>query len=176
MDTLDIKRILSSDRRTRYSFVDCAARDVFTRLLASVPGEGEWFYVFNTEYSGQGGEHWIAVRVDEKRVDFFDSYAQHPSVYPDVSRAMAVTGRKLSWNTSPVQGVMSTVCGDYCVLFCLLAARGWSMKSVGERLMTVEDSHERDHIVRLHLTETFGPYITAADDLVGRDGVHVPFG
>ena len=176
MDTLDIKRILSSDRRTRDSFVDCAPRDVFIRLLAEVPDDGEWFYVFNTEYSGEGGEHWIALRVDGERADFFDSYAQSPSVYPDVRRAVASTGRRLSWNRHPVQGVMSTVCGDYCVLFCLLAARGWSMKRVGESMMTVKDSHERDHVVRLHLTETFGSYITRSDDVVGRDGVHVPFG
>lgn len=178
MNTTDIEKILHHDNLSSKHFVGVYPRDDF---ISSLNTNGEHgFYVFNTHTRKGSGEHWIAVNVTNTTVSYFDSYGFPPHLFPDVYRCLQhLTYRSnLEWNTTPLQGPFSTVCGDYCVLYGLLSARGWKMERFLKRMDIIPNSETRDHAVRRLIVDLYGPYLTSrfpfSPILEGENGVHIP--
>ena len=177
MNTRDIESILTSEERGMLPyFGGVFARDEFIRTFTD---ETSKFFVFNTHPSGGAGEHWLGVLVDEEEVHFFDSYGQTPSIaYPDVYKVITRGGKNLTWNKIRLQGLVSTVCGDYCVLFGLLWSRGWKRKTFYNRLTLIANSESRDHLVREIIIELFADRIKSdfsrSTFEKGIQGVHIP--
>lgn len=178
MNSLDLRRILTEDNVVGGIFAGVFPRDVFEQFVVSPNGRRNFAAVFNTHDSSRDGEHWIAfVRLDDVG-HYFDSYGRHPFSYPRLARALASTYRRIRWNDTRLQGLTTSVCGDYCVLFTLLLCRGWSFERIVDRLKRHATSEARDHSVRdtiinLYGTEALNSLRGDRPDLVGRDKVHV---
>ena len=179
MDTSDIGRILRGDAYASRLFSGVFARDVFVRFARSRP-RVDYAAVFNTHDSGQPGEQWIAYVERDGEGWYFDSYGRPPGAYPDVAEALTASRSVdiVLWNGERLQGLSTTACGDYCVLFVLLCCRGWTFERVLSRLARVPDSERRDHAVRATLIRLYGPNAIATlresdANYVGRDRLHV---
>ena len=76
LNTVEIKNLLASDKRTKTSF-----RGVFASDELPLKAPTSSLYVCNTDPSSQPGKHWIVIYTDsKKRAEFFDSFGVHPSV------------------------------------------------------------------------------------------------
>lgn len=72
----------------------------------------------NTDTSNLPGEHWLAVYISNERINVFDSFGFY---YPD----MLVTqleriNRPIVYNRIQYQDPLSTVCGQFCLLWLAL--------------------------------------------------------
>ena len=79
-------------------------------------------------------------------------------------------GEDLRWNSTAPQELHSTVWGDYCVLFFLCVARGWTLSKFVNRLAAISDPESRHHAVRSLVKARYGDALT----LEKRDGVDGP--
>jgi hypothetical protein len=74
------------------------------------------------------GLHWLALSKEGDRLEVFDSYGLHPSVYrlmdklPDFS--------SMAYNTRQLQSVHSKVCGHYCLYYLFYKARGFALGDI----------------------------------------------
>jgi hypothetical protein len=180
MDTRDIDKILRADVKAKHFFKGVFARDELIMFLKSSA-----FYksprlalVFNTQKSSLPGEHWIALVKDGSTGYFFDSYGQHPNAYQDVCKVLIHQFERVVWNNNQLQGLTSTVCGDYCVLFILLYARGWTFEKFINRLLMSSNCETRDHSVRATLVHLYGTNAWSSirnkrQGLTGRHKLHV---
>jgi hypothetical protein len=181
MNTPDIRRILREDVHAGPLFSGVFARDAFVEF-ARRRQRGDYAAVFNTHVSGRPGEHWIAYVRRNGEGWYFDSYGRPPDAYPDVTEALA-NGRSVAdgvvlWNGERLQGLSTSACGDYCVLFILLCCRGWTFERILTRLTRIPDSERRDHAVRATLLRLYGPTAITTlregdADYVGRDRLHI---
>jgi hypothetical protein len=179
MDTSDIRGILREDAYAGLLFSGVFARDAFVEFARRRP-PGDYAVVFNTHDSGRSGEHWIAYVRRNGEGWYFDSYGRPPDAYPDVTEALTYDRSVdvVLWNGERLQGLSTTACGDYCVLFILLCCRGWTFERILSRLARVPDSERRDHAVRATLLRLYGPGVIATlregdTNYVGRDRLHV---
>jgi len=155
MNTLDINNILSGDLFARGTFRGTVARDEF---LSFVP-RWDGLFVFNTHDSTEPGEHWVAVRAElaTRSFEFFDSYGRSSKDFSVVYSALKADGYDVTAeNRSVVQGLTSDVCGDYCVYYCLMRSRGWSLEEIVQLLMSIPGVELRDRAVREMILSRYG--------------------
>ena len=84
--------------------------------------------VANTDPSNEPGRHWVCIRIEGGRGEFFDSFGRRPN---------ALFGRYLNrhcwlwtYNDRQIQSVTSKFCGHYCVCYCLLRSSGIDMRKI----------------------------------------------
>lgn len=154
MNTKNIDDVLYNDQLTAPIYKGCLPLDIAAKTIRSA--RPPFVLVFNTQPKGMPGEHWICVYAQERSYYYFDSYGRPPTHYPDISRSLRLRFKRAEHNTLRLQGHSTTVCGDYCVLFCLLISRGWSPRRIVHRLRQLPDFESRDHAVRDLLIHLFG--------------------
>ena len=64
------------------------------------------------------------------------------------------------WSNTQLQGLTSTVCGDYCVMFLLLRIRGVSLEDFVSWMDKIPTAERRDHIIRRTVLSCFGDLYT----------------
>ena len=181
MDTSNIYKILANDSKSKRFFIDVFARDEFVEFLkrSRKSHQTQSICVFNTHESNKPGEHWILYAQRDGIGYYFDSYGRSPLHYPDVAKAMTKTFvRKVLWNDRQLQGLTTTVCGDYCVLTSLLLSRGWTFDRIIQRFMENDTFEKRDHSVRATVIALYGKHSISSltkrrTDLIGRHKLHV---
>ena len=77
--------------------------------------------VCNTHNADQPGEHWVAMYVDEVG-DYFDPCRQAPQ-HDEFTNFMNEHCSEWSADERTLQSPLSTVCGQYCVVFLMLRCR-----------------------------------------------------
>lgn len=179
MDSGDITSMLTADPQCAVIFKGVFSRDEFVRAIPSFFRQ-RFVCVFNTHAKPLPGEHWIAFAGDGKKCYYMDSFGMSPAHYPDVYHIFSRLPQQIKWNSTCLQGVSSTACGDYCVLFSLLFARGWTMSRFVARLDCVSDAEQRDHSVRRAVIMLYGPKAHSSlrntrPGLSGKDRLHVDF-
>ena len=85
-------------------------------------------FVFNTQTSTKGGEHWICVAVEDDVIYYFDSFGRNPASYSYVAETLLLSNKIIEWNKYFFQNPATNVCGDYCTLFALLVSCGWHLQ------------------------------------------------
>ena len=86
----------------------------------------------NSDPSSRKGQHWLAIYLDENKTGFFfDSYGNSPLSFDQAfvnffSRNVV----KFHYNSKKLQNDHSTVCGEFCLYFLILKARGHSMQYI----------------------------------------------
>lgn len=157
MNSADIERALGGDDVAAQYFAGVFPYDRMVRNF-SCSNDRTKMYVFNTHPSLKPGEHWIAVVTRGRTVYYFDSFGRHPGVYPALCKKLRLESDEVFYNSSLFQNLSSTACGDYCLLFCLLSSRGWSLLRFVNWLRSFESSETRDHALRQILIDRYGPY------------------
>ena len=101
--------------------------------------------IVNLDPCDEPGSHWVAVHVPlYGHTEYFDSYGKKPDKN-FLLKLQKINGKVLLSNCS-VQGI-STVCGQYCLLFLLLRSRNYTFHDIVTSFLLCESSAERDIIV-----------------------------
>ena len=153
MDTIDFFNVLIKDQYSAQIFIGAMARDEFILEFKSNP---YGHFIFNTHNSNEPGEHWISVYRKGNHIIYFDSFAFPLHKYPDVYQTIStIKNCRLVWNKETLQGITTTTCGDYSILFCLLVACGWSLKKFVKRMLQISGFEKRDHTIHALLIDLY---------------------
>lgn len=113
MNTLQLNKALRSDPWVNLTFLGVFASDKLPSLQKNT------CFVANTEPSSLPGAHWVCFYIDDK-CHFFDSYGRDPKIY------FTTHLNDYTYNKQQVQSFFSACCGQYCIFYLCLKARGLS--------------------------------------------------
>ena len=112
LNTMDIKNLLTSNKRTRTSF-----RGVFTSDELPLKAATSSLFVCNTDPSSQPGQHCIFIYINgKKRADFFDSFGMHPSVQ-GFETFLVNNALRWAYNNKAQQHPFSDAYGYHCIFY-----------------------------------------------------------
>jgi hypothetical protein len=88
--------------------------------------------IVNADPSTKPGTHWMALYFTvDRRCEFFDSLGRQPHAYGYDFNAYTTQLRCGVWQRmEQIQGALSNVCGQYCVLFIACRCHGFSVGEV----------------------------------------------
>lgn len=155
MNTREIEQCLANDEYTKFYFKGVYARDDFIALRQL---HSNSMYICNMDTKMMPGSHWVGIYLTENwKLEYFDSYGL-PPLFQDLERFLYKNCIVLELNDSLLQGFNSVVCGQYCIIFCTLRARGYSMKSISN-FFTNYPAEVRDHAARDFVDMHFKSFI-----------------
>ena len=127
MDSNQIAHVLRTDTFSKTYFQGVFPLDHLRDVHPTFPCA----IVINTDPSHLPGTHWVAIFISNTRKgDYFDSYGLPPSTWPDIQRFLNKHCINYRYNDNMLQGLFSTVCGQYCIFFLLHKSRGLSMENI----------------------------------------------
>lgn len=110
--------------------------------------------VANTDPSTKKGQHWVAFHFDHRgNAEYFDSYG-NPPIKSELLIFFLRKGKNWIWNTLPLQGLDSIVCGQYCIAYLTKRARGESLYDV-IRCYRGQEPGEKDTSMAQEINEQF---------------------
>ena len=71
--------------------------------------------IINLDTKDGQGTHWVAVKVMDGCVIYFDSFGL--PVPTEIRQRMKATKKKCFWTTDAIQDIKSEACGWYCLAF-----------------------------------------------------------
>lgn len=143
MNGLEIEALMTRDKHVAPFFVGVYAADTLPRRLHKTPA----LLICNTDPISKPGRHWVAFHIDKNRVgEYWDSYGM-PPIVPQHRQFLNRLCRKWSYNNKECQAIDSQVCGEYCVLYLVHKAHGYSLGTFVKKLFTT-DPHKNDNTVR----------------------------
>jgi hypothetical protein len=120
MDSNELKRAL----RNVPHFKGVFAKDIFY-----FDGEIPSCYIINTGLSSTIGEHWIGLYILNNVILYFDSLGLSPFNDFYINKLLkSINITNLMYNNIRLQGLMSNVCGQYCIMFISRISNGDSFK------------------------------------------------
>ena len=126
MNTLQIERICSTDPELAMKFKGVYACD---QLPAEA--ESDSFYICNTAPSSHQGLHWIVVYKSVHNItEYFDSLGLS-DIQDNIKHFLGYNYRIANVQT---QETLSSLCGQYCILYMSLRCRGIPMEDIIELL------------------------------------------
>lgn len=85
--------------------------------------------VVNTDPSYRPGSHWIGIYFSQRKCIVFDSSGSGLSIFTNKNILNFLRKNKRShmvYNDIQLQDILSDVCGELCILFCLFMACNYS--------------------------------------------------
>jgi len=143
LDTVAIRQMLETDKRTRTSFRGVFASD---NLPRHVPTSS--LFIFNTDKASQPGMHWVCVYIDRKRRgEYFDSFGMHPTVHYFET---FLNNNCTRWhcNTRPIQDILSDACGYHCIFYAV-------HRCIGLKLNTIVNMYTNDMLFNDAIAKAF---------------------
>ena len=108
--------------------------------------------IVNTDPSTLDGTHWTAIYLERGRPgEFFDSFGRPPDL--PVAEYLSTCCRNWIYNTRCVQGLLSTLCGAYCVQY--LEARHNNQKAFSTILYELFPQENNDKLVQQRMVEHY---------------------
>ena len=149
MNTDEIYSVLSGDTTAKRIFGGVMAADEFASVYAGfrrlAQGYEERLFVVNADTSDGPGSHWVVVHRRLGVTRFFDSYGlpspNFTTIHPTIREDTPIS------SGASLQAYGSDVCGDYCVLYALCVARGWSSQDFTTFWLSVP-VEDRDSLAR----------------------------
>lgn len=74
------------------------------------------YAVVNTEKSGERGEHWVALLMEQHYCCYFDSLGL-PILEEELQQYLRSTYDSVIYNKTPIQYLTSVMCGHFCIQF-----------------------------------------------------------
>jgi hypothetical protein len=112
MNTLEINDYLRGYINFRGTF----PRDLLPTYLSKFCG-----VVINTDKACDPGEHWVAIYMNKKTAEYFDSFGL-PPMHKDIIEFLdRISPNGWQHNSITYQSLYTDTCGNYCVYF--LASR-----------------------------------------------------
>ena len=123
-------------------------------LLPQQPITRSGTLIVNTDPHTESGSHWLAIYLQSRSNSsfYFDSYGLPPFI-PSIQSFIHRNNIVQNYNTIPLQGPTSTVCGMYCCLFALYKDRGYTPTQFVGLLTTAS----ADRVVSDMFASEFGP-------------------
>lgn len=113
-------------------------------------------FIINYDGCDEPGSHWVAIFINTKKeIEFFDSFGMLPIYSSIVEKLDVFSNKKPTFNLFRFQG-NSTVCGQYCLLYLLLKARGFTLKDIQSIFYKTETFVERDFVANHFINQRFG--------------------
>jgi hypothetical protein len=127
MNTREIERFLQADTICRGVFQGVFSADTLPRKPRLL--------VCNTDESSKPGLHWIAIHVDtDGRGEYFDSFGRAPDKhFEDYMNKHCI---RWTFNRKQLQSIISSFCGYYCCMFCMLSCRRVDMTNIVKMFTT----------------------------------------
>ena len=123
MNSHELESVMRHDPHTDSLFHGVYACDTLPRALFQLSA----LFIVNTDPASKPGTHWQAIFVDkDRRGEFFDSYGLPPFV-PQHVQFLNKMCKSYKYNHVDLQALDSSVCGQYCVMYLLFKAHGFSM-------------------------------------------------
>ena len=103
------------------NFLGCYAQDELrTIYIKSLPV----FIIVNFDHSYSSGTHWIAIRIDKKRLEIWDPLGFNYNRWPNIPFLLLDFLHKYSHHRNvylcpEIQPLNSTLCGFYCIFFVI---------------------------------------------------------
>lgn len=132
MNTTELQCILERVAEDAgFRFLGVFAADRAPTRLSSSSNKYPCAYVVNTDCASQPGRHWVACFASSPHgtVEFFDSYGQPPSAYPNIRFPLSTRSVR-SYSRVSFQSNQSFVCGHYCIYYICKRIRGWTPKYI----------------------------------------------
>jgi len=116
MDTVQIQHALQDVN----SFLGVYASDLLPRSIVQTGT-----VIGNTDFYTQKGSHWQAIHFQTRSSNcyFFDFYGRHPHI-PSILDFIRRNSTVWQYNRTQLQGLTTTICGEYCCLFAVYMVRG----------------------------------------------------
>ena len=87
-------------------------------------------FIINTDKHDESGQHWVAIYIsDDKNGYYFDSYGM-PPINKEIQQFLNTNCTSWKYNTRCIQGLNSIKCGQFCVLFIILKAIGYTFNQI----------------------------------------------
>ena len=151
MNGIQLENCMRSDRYTRPIFEGVFAENMLPKQKLKNRPCG---LIANTDPSDKPGEHWVAFYFDmNDSVEYFDSYGLTPKS-THFKNFLKLNSNKISWNSVPLQGPFSSVCGQYCLFYLLHRSRKWTMQEICG-FFTRDDKNSNDFLVNEFISEHF---------------------
>jgi hypothetical protein len=159
MDGYTLEKFVRNDNHAAPIFDGVYASDTLPYKLHCKPT----LIIVNTDPISKPGTHWQAIAIDTHRNgEFFCSFGLPPYV-PQIRKFLDRHCKAWKHNTVDVQALDSTVCGQYCAMFLLFKAHGYSMNDfVG--LNFSNDCHRNDQLVS-QMFQRYGGNVVLCDDI-----------
>ena len=145
MDGATIENVLKKGLCcTRTHFLGVFALDQLPKLT-----QFPCCFVANTDPISLPGTHWVAFYYDSPTsLEFFDSYGQTPHEYKfPISKKIS----SLTCNSYPIQSLVSTVCGQFCIFYLFHRARNIPLTQIISELRSFPDpeSYVRSFVTKI---------------------------
>jgi len=107
-----------------------------------------------TDPSTKPGSHWIAIFIAmDGNAEILTAMDLNESNVESILSFLARYSR-IGWNTVPIQGPFSSVCGHYCIYFVIQRCNNRSMHEIIKQL-SVNDAEENDEMITDWINEQF---------------------
>ena len=120
--------------------------------LDILPYECKGLLVLNTDISSKDGEHWVTLYIDNNDIFYYDPLLIdfHRSEY--ITQFLKKMKRNFVFNEIRIQTQFSEKCGNHCLVFCYIMAKG-----KGDHLFTrfLKSFHPLNVPQREHLSMLF---------------------
>lgn len=151
MDGLTLDTLMRRDKHVAPLFEGVFAANTLPRKLEKCPA----LLICNTDPISKPGSHWVAFYIDKHGVgEYWDSYGMPPLVSQH-KKFLQRHCKKWTYNHTCLQALDSSVCGEYCVLYLVHRAHGYSLHSFIRKLFK-SDPVKNDDIVRRLFKRMFG--------------------
>lgn len=139
----ELEEALLYDPFTKHLLRGIFAADNLPRLI-----DKPCLIVANTDSLKKAGTHWVAFYFDSfGRGEYFDSYGLPPYI-PEHREFLQRNCTRWTHNNVQLQGLMSKVCGEYCVLYLAHRARGLFPYEFVNTFKTFNSYEKNDNFVR----------------------------
>ena len=139
MNTSQLDTIMKLDPVSRNCFLGVYPSDLLPARRISYLN----CLIANVDSHYLPGSHWVAFYFTSSGDgEFFYSYGNPPSYYSNDFTRFISRGSRNSWtyNSKPLQGEFSSVCGEYTIFFLQKRNRGMTLKQIAN-IFTKNTSH-----------------------------------
>lgn len=158
MDGHTLETVLRRDPHAALLFEGVFASDTLPHQIHKRPA----LIIVNTDPIAKPGAHWQAMYIGcDGRGEHFCSYGLGPYV-PAIRKFMDRHCRVWINNTSDLQAIESAVCGQYCTMYLLYKAHGYTMKDFVTRFS--ENCNTNDSLVS-QMFQRYAKNVIICDDL-----------
>ena len=151
MDGQTLDTLMRQDKHVAPFFEGVFAADTLPRRLHKKPA----LLICNTDPISKPGSHWVAFFIGiNGEGEFWDSYGM-PPIVKSHRQFLDRLCKKWTYNHHSLQALESQVCGEYCVLYLIHRAHGYSLQSFVTKLFST-DPDKNDQVVRKLFRHLFG--------------------
>ena len=155
-----LHQVIKQDPHAAPLFEEVFAADTLPRYVNKKPS----YYIINSDPISKPGRHWLALTIDwHGNAEYFDSYGFPPHTL-EHRKFLDRHSKSSRHNHVELQAFDSVVCGQYCIMYLLHKAHGYSLPDFVNMYFT-NDRHKNDKYVD-EMFQRYMKNIKLCDDIV----------